>query len=202
MTTQALVEEKRFPRFVTGSKAPIWWAMLVLIAIESTVFATLLTSYLYLRFTAPAWPPPPIPLPDLLLPTLNTLILLGSGVAVYIASNAIRRGDARRLKIWLGIGVAMEVVFLSVKIVDMAARQEYDWTSHAYGSIVYLVDGFHTLHVVVAILMGAVAEVHALRGYFTAERRLGIQAVNLYWQFVAIVWIPVYVVLYLVPRWF
>ena len=40
----------------------------------------------------------------------------------------------------------------------------------------------------------------ALRGHFTTERRLGVQINGLYWQFVVIVWIPLYLLLYWVPR--
>jgi cytochrome c oxidase subunit 3 len=49
--------------------------------------------------------------------------------------------------------------------------------------------------------MAIVVQILAFRGEFDAEHRLGIQAVKIYWQFVALIWLPVFVVLFLVPRW-
>lgn len=184
-----------------GSQSPIWWAMLVLIAIETTVFATLISSYFYLRFTTDAWPPEGVPVPDLLLPIVNTVVLFLSSLAVLWGSSGIQKGNVRRLKWGVGIGVVMEVAFFGVKVL-MSILAQFTWTDHAYGSIYWTISRLHSLHVLVAILMASVVWVLAARGYFTEERRLGVQAVNVYWQFVAVIWIPVFFVLYLVPRWF
>lgn len=189
------------PARLTSHRAPIWWAMVLLVVIETTVFASLLTSYMYLRMSAPGWPPPGIPLPGLLLPGINTLVLLTSSAAVYWAGRGLQRGDLRQLKIGLGAGVLLEVVFFSVKVVE-AQGFGYGWSTTAYASIFWSISGLHTIHVVIAILMTGAAEILALRGYYTQERRLGVQVVSIYWQFVAVIWIPVAFVLYLVPRWF
>lgn len=200
MSQARVVRKGSLPTLLTGAGAPIWWAMIVLVAIETTVFATLISSYLYLRFAAPAWPPEGIPEPGLLLPIINTGVLLASSVAVFWGANGIKKGDLRRLKIGIGIGIVMEVVFFAIKLV-LSSGLGYGFTTHAYGSIFSVIDRFHTMHVLVAILMASVAEVLAFRGYFSQQRRLGIEAVNIYWQFVAIIWIPVFIVLFLVPRY-
>lgn len=200
MSVARAIRKESLPSVLSGTGAPVWWAMIVLVVIETTVFATLISSYLYLRFRAQSWPPEGIPQPDLLLPILNTGVLLASSVAVFWGSNGVKKGDLRRLKLGIGVGIVLEVVFFALKLV-LSSGLEYGFTTHAYGSIFSAIDRFHTVHVFVAILMASVAEVLALRGYFAPQRRLGIQAVNIYWQFVAIVWIPVFVVLFLVPRY-
>lgn len=200
MSTSHLIRKEELPELLTGAKAPIWWAMVVLVTIETTVFATLISSYFYLRFTTPEWPPVGIPEPDLFLPIVNTVVLFASSVAVYIGSSGIKKGKIKRLKWGVGIGILLEIVFFAIKIV-LSLQTPYGWTDHAYGSIFFTISRLHTLHVLAAILMASVAWVLAMRGYFTEERRLGIQAINIYWQFVAVIWIPVFVVLFLVPRW-
>lgn len=201
MSAPRIVRMEALPVRVTGAKAPMWWAMVLLVTIESTVFATLFSSYFYLRFAVPEWPPADLPEPKLMLPIVNTGVLFASSVAVLIASSGIRKGKLGRLKWGMGIGVLLEIVFFVIKVI-LSQTIGYDGTDHAYGSIFFTISRLHTFHVLVAVLMAGSAWVLAMRGYYTQERRLGIQVINLYWQFVAIVWIPVFVVLFLVPRWF
>lgn len=196
-----LVPMQELPTTLNGSRAPLWWAMLVVVAIETTVFSTLISSYFYLRFRAPEWPPAGVDAPDLFLPILNTVVLFASSVAVLIGSTGIQKGNQRRLIWGVAIGAVLEIVFFGVKVL-MAIQSPFAWTDHAYGSIYWTISRLHSGHVLVAIFMALVVWVLAARGYFTQERRLGVQVVNIYWQFVAIIWIPVFVVLFLVPRWF
>jgi cytochrome c oxidase subunit III len=91
-------------------------------------------------------------------------------------------------------------VFFVIKLV-VSGGVPLRWDDHAYASMFWMIDRLHTAHVLAAILMGIVAVVLAFRGYFTRERRLGMEVVNIYFQFVALVWLPVLVVLFLVPRW-
>lgn len=196
-----IIRKEALPVLLTSTRAPLWWAMLLLIVIETTVFACLFAAYFFLRFTSPQWPPGNIPDPDLLLPIINTGVLFASSMAVLWATSGIQQGDQRRLKIWMGVGIILEVVFFALKIV-LSGGIPFGMSDHVYGSIFWSINRLHTGHVLVAILMASVVEVLAFRGHFTERRRLGIQAVNIYWQFVAVIWIPVFVVLFLVPRWF
>lgn len=200
MSAARVIRKEELPELLTGTKAPLWWAMIVLVVIETTVFATLISSYFYLRFTTAEWPPADIPEPDLMLPIINTGVLFASSVAVYIASSGIKKGKVERLKWGVGIGILLEIVFFVIKII-LSSQIPYGWTDHAYGSIFFTISRLHTGHVLVAILMASVGWALAMRGYFDEERRLGIQVINIYWQFVAVIWIPVFAVLFLVPRW-
>lgn len=188
------------PARVYGGRAPIWWGVLLLVTIEAIVFLTLFASYVYLRLGAEAWPPPSIDLPDLTLPLVNTGVLAASSAAVLWAGRGLKAGNLRQLKIWLGIGIVLEIVFLVIKIIMSRGFGE-GWQTYAYSSIFWSISGLHTFHVFVAILMASAAMILALRGYYTPERRLGIQAVSIYWQFVAIIWVPLLVILYFLPRW-
>lgn len=201
MSAPHSVPSDGLPTALSGSKAPVWWGMLVLVAIETTVFATLISSYFFLRFNSPDWPPGEIQEPDLMLPIVNTIVLATSTIFIYFAGRGLKQGRIRRLKWLLGIGLLLEVVFFIIKLF-MSTGGQFDWSTHAYGSIFFTINWLHTGHVAVAIVMGTVAEILAFRGYFTAERQLGIQVVNIYFQFVALIWIPVFVVLFLAPRWY
>jgi cytochrome c oxidase subunit III len=197
----SVIRLHELPDRLSGGRAPTWWGMLLLITIEAMVFGSLFAGYVYLRLGAAEWPPPGFELPGLTLPLINTFVLGASSVAIVIATRALKRGDQRQLKLWLGAGLVLEIVFLAIKVIESRDFGQ-DWSTHAYGSIYWSINGLHTLHVIVAILMASAALVLALRGYYTPQRRLGMQVVAIYWQFVAVVWLPVFIVLYFLPRWF
>ncbi|MBW3553616.1 MAG: cytochrome c oxidase subunit 3 [Gemmatimonadetes bacterium] len=200
MSPARVIPAADLPAEVAGPGSPVWWGMILLVAIETTVFATLISSFFYLQLMAPEWPPADVRPPDLLLPLVNTGVLLTSTASIYWATRGIKKGDQRRLKIGLGIGVVLETVFFVIKLM-VSGGIRHGFTDHAYASIFWTISRLHTGHVLAAILMGSVAEILALRGYFTEQRRVGVDAVNIYFQFVAFIWLPVLLVLYLLPHW-
>jgi cytochrome c oxidase subunit III len=196
----AVIDVSHLPNLVSGSRGTLWWSFVLLLTIESAVFGTLISSYFYLRMGAPEWPPAGISPPDLLLPTINTVVLLLSSVPMYLADKGITQGKVHRL-IWGASGaILLATVFLVLKVVEYADVY-YRWDDHAYGSIVWLIIGFHSAHVASVVLKTIIILILAVRGYFNAERHLGVQVNGLYWHFVVLVWIPLYIVLYWTPRW-
>jgi cytochrome c oxidase subunit III len=194
------IDVRSLPNLVSGSRAPIWWGIVMLLAIEATVFGTLIASYFYLRMGEAQWPPPGIDPPKLGLATINTLVLLASSVPMYYADRAVTEGNLRRLRWGLALAVLLATIFLALKVVEYS-DVEYTWDTGAYGSIVWLIIGFHSAHVVSLILKTLVMLVLAWLGYFNEKRTLGVQVNGLYWHFVVAVWVPLYVVLYWAPRW-
>lgn len=193
------INVRHLPNLVSGSRAPVWWGVVMLVAIEATVFSTLIASYFYLRMGEPQWPPAGIKEPDLLLPTINTAVLLASSVPMYIADRAVTQGRLSRLWLGLMMAIVLALVFLVLKVVEYS-EVPYAWDDHAYGSIVWLIIGFHSTHVITLVLKTIVMLVLAFRGYFNEKRTLGVQVNGLYWHFVVVVWLPLYVVLYWAPR--
>jgi cytochrome c oxidase subunit III len=200
MSPTSALDVSRLPVFASGDRAPLWWGMFLLVVIETMVFATFISSYYYLRFHAPHWPPAGESLPQIVLPTINTLVLLASSVAVFYADSGIsRHGDVKRLKIGMAIAVLLSLVFLSLKILEYS-DVGYFWDTHAYGTIVWTVVVFHSAHVASVTLKGSVVLVLAFRGHFTRYRHLGVQINGIYWHFVVLIWIPLYITIYITPR--
>lgn len=197
--SDAAIDVSGLSRHNNGASAPLWWGILGLVLVEGAVFATLISSYLYLRLVALEWPPAGVEPPKLLLPTINTLILLVSSGFVHMADRGIRRGDQRRLKIGLGVAIPLALAFLVIKVVEYSSVP-YRWDSHVYGSIVWTLTGFHTMHVLALLIKTFVVEYLALRGYFNQDRNLGVEVNGIYWHFVVVAWLPIYFVLYFVPR--
>ena len=62
------------PSYRFSHQSPMWWGTLGMIAIEATVFALAIATYLFLRVHSSTWPMSALP-PDLLWGTLNTAIM-------------------------------------------------------------------------------------------------------------------------------
>lgn len=182
-----------------GSQPPFWWGMILLIIIEAVVFASLISSYFYLRAGAEVWPLDYIDPPDLLLPIIGTVVLLLSSIPIYYADRGIQKGDQRRQKIGLAIGFVLGLIFLVIKVIEYSGKT-YDWSTNAYGSIVWVIIGYHAVHVLALLIKTAVVGVLAFRDYFDEERNAAMQVNGLYWHFVVIVWIPLFLTLYIAPH--
>lgn len=198
MKARVMVDATDLDRFAPHTH-PLWWGILGAVAIEPAVVATLLTSYFYLAAQSDARPPPGVAPPDLFWPTVVLLLLPLSSFTMWWAGKGSDRGDKRQLAIGVTASVALATLALvarSFQIAEFGAS----WNDHAYGSILWVITGFHYTHVVSAVCGTAAVTVLAWRGYFTPERQLGVVVDTVYWYFVAGVFLPIYLVLYIAPR--
>ena len=183
----------------TGSGSTGWWAIVLLVMIEATVFAGLIASYFYLFSNATVWPPDGIKPPDILVPTIYSAILLGSVIPAYLGDRALADGNIEGYKRWHVVGTAMLIVFLGIKYYEYS-HLDYLWDDTVYGSIVWIIAGFHSAHVLVVLLKTITTQALAWKGFFNQERRSAVQGTTLYWLFVVLAWIPLYATVYLFPN--
>jgi cytochrome c oxidase subunit III len=193
-----VLDIRKLPAHPEGVDAPEWWGIVSLVIIEAVVFTGAMASYFHLKVVNDAWPPPIIDKPELLLPTLNSLILLLSTIPVWLGVRHMHRGSDRTAKIGLPIAMVMLAVFLALKIYEYVGN---DWgvSTHAYGSAVMLMTGLHMAHVGAVILKSAVIlqYLHARR--IDPRRAVPLQANAVYYYFVAGIWVPLYATIYLAP---
>jgi len=193
------------PRVAGGEAPPSvrptgWWGMVILIATESTLFAILISTYFYLRFTSDgAWPPRPLADPKLVNPLVVTLVLVASSVPASLSARAVRDGRSARARLALVATVVLGIVFLILQwlLVD-SSLETFRPGDHAYGSIFYTLIGLHAAHVAFGVLLGAFAVLRTVRLDRTAV--LTVRVTALYVHFVNVVAVLVFLVLYLSPR--
>jgi heme/copper-type cytochrome/quinol oxidase subunit 3 len=182
-----------------GARATGWWGMALFILAELTLFGTALASYLFLRFRAPTWPPPGLELPDLMLGGVATVLLVGSSIPMLIAERAIERGSVVRMRIGMVISIVLALGFLSIQGYEYASAS-FSWRTDAYGSLFFTILSLHALHVIGAILIVTWLEVRSFAGHFNRDHHAAVQTGALYWHFVDVVWLAIFAVLYLTPR--
>lgn len=133
------------------------------------------------------------------IPTLNTALLLSSGVTITIAHHALRANQRARAAFWLFLTICLGVTFLGFQGFEyFHAYHELNMklTSGIYGSTFFLLTGFHGFHVMMGTLMLSVMLIRILKGHFTPEHHFGFEGAAWYWHFVDVVWLGLYVVVY------
>lgn len=133
------------------------------------------------------------------LPTINTALLLASGVTLTIAHHALIAGRRARTIGFMWATVILGVVFLGVQAVEyIHAYRDLNLklSSGVFGSTFFMLTGFHGFHVFVGMLMLLVITLRLHKGHFTPERHFGFEGAAWYWHFVDVVWLGLYVVVY------
>jgi heme/copper-type cytochrome/quinol oxidase subunit 3 len=182
-----------------GHRSVLWWATASMMLIEGTVFALVIVSYLYLKGRAPHWPPTG-PSPRLLWGTINTIVLVASCVPNALTKKAAERFDLAAVKLWLAVCLVFGLAFNIIRFLEFGALN-VRWDQNAYGSVVWVLLGFHTVHVITDFLDSLVLGAIVFSNTDITERRFVDVSENaLYWYFVVLTWIPIYAVVYFGSR--
>jgi heme/copper-type cytochrome/quinol oxidase subunit 3 len=182
-----------------GSRSLTFWATLGIILIEGTVFGLAIAAYFYLAARFPAWPPDGAAPPDLWWGTVNTLVLLTSLIPNELARRAAEHVDMTRVRIWMVVCLVWAVVFNVVRVFEFA-HLNVMWDRDSYGSIVWVLLGLHTTHIVTDFLDSAVLAALMFIGPVEEHRFVDVEDNAGYWYFVVLAWLPIYGVIYWAPR--
>ncbi len=162
--------------------------------------------YLWPDFTG-VWPhfgpagivEPYAPIGPFWLPTINTALLLTSGVTLTIAHYALIANKRSKAIFWLALTVILGATFLGCQVfeyVHAVNDMNLKINSGIFGSTFYMLTGFHGFHVMVGGLMLAVVLRRLIRGDFTSKHHFAFEGAAWYWHFVDVVWLGLYLVVY------
>ncbi len=181
-----------------GSRNTGLWGAWALVLTEGSLFAYLLVTYAYLALTSgQAWPPEGPP--KLVIPAVNTLVLLASSGCVVMSERWLRRRRRALSLAALTLTVLLGVVFIAVQMHEWAGKG-YGPAAHLYGSLYFIITGFHMAHVAVGALMLACVAGWTVMGRVTPDGPAPLVVAGLYWHFVDAVWLVIFSILYLLPH--
>jgi cytochrome c oxidase subunit III len=197
--TRNVLDLRQLPDQATGPDAPEWWGIMGLVLIEGVVFIAATGSYFHLKTVNEDWPPAIIGAPDLLLPTLATLVLLLGVVPMWLAARGMGNGSVREAKLALPAAMALTLVYLGITLYDRAG-QDWGVTTHAYGSMAIFMSSLHVAHGLAVVLMSAVVlqYIHVRR--IEPHRPMGLHVAAIYYYFVAGTSVLAWATLYLSPH--
>ncbi len=186
----------------TGGRTLEWWGMIFFIASEALIFANLIAAYLYLEIRNGKFVLPSGEHLDWIYPLVNTVILISSSWPAHMAGRNIARNNKTGLKIGLAITILLGAIFLGGQIYEYTNLFSQGFTpqyKQVFGSAFFMLTGFHGLHVTIGLLFLFICLLRALKGDFSARKHFAVEAAEMYWHFVDIVWILVFSIVYLLP---
>ncbi len=181
----------------TGRLGVGWWGAVTLVVSEAALFAYLLFAYFYTGATAPhGWLLEPAPSLRLALP--NTVMLLISSVAVWLAERGLIKGRRGQALLGLGAALLLGAAFMVIQCAEWRSKP-FRLGDSSDASLYFVTTGLHLAHVAVGVLvLAALLWWTALR-YFSARRRIAVAAGALYWHFVNGVSVCVFLTYYVTP---
>ncbi|HEX7070907.1 MAG TPA: cytochrome c oxidase subunit 3 [Rhodothermales bacterium] len=205
MSQRAVIDVTHLQEGALDHRSPIWWANTLLLLIETTMFVLLMAAYLYVHDNFPEWPPLKSGLPeserypDVLVPTLSLIILLVGIIPMYYADRAAMRMDQPAARRAGAVGVLLGLIGIAVRFFEFDSLH-FDWNDNAYASLAWTLLGMHLLHQIVIT-----AEDSFMLGWVTFEKMdhshaRDVRVTAIYWYWVALIYVPIYLLLYWSPR--
>jgi cytochrome c oxidase subunit III len=133
------------------------------------------------------------------LPTINTGLLLTSGVTLTIAHHALIANQRGKAIAFMWMTVLLGAVFLGCQGFEYYEAYHHlnlKLTSGVYGSTFFMLTGFHGFHVFVGALMLLFITLRLQKGHFTPDKHFGFEGAAWYWHFVDVVWLGLYIIVY------
>jgi len=194
-----VLDVSRLPTSAFGARTPLWWAVWGLVVIESTMFAILVASYVYLWLDAESWPPTGTPLPGLTAATVNVGMLVLSLAPMVWVHRAAHRHARLPVLAGLSASVVLGLGVIALRVLEFRALG-CRWDSHAYGSMTWSILAMHFGHLVASVVETLLLALLFVNGPVEAKHYGDAEVNALYWYFVVGAWLPLYALVFLGPR--
>jgi cytochrome c oxidase subunit I+III len=175
----------RLPAYMTGHRSHAWWAVVVLLLVEGSIYASLVFSYYYLwTVTSSAWPPAPFSLPDGASTAVAGLGYALAAGAMLGSSRALTR--SRHAVASAGLVAGMIVLALAFWFDVRAVRfVDGDAAAHAYGAAVHALLAWQGLHIALVAIVTVYVLARFRVGLVGARHRVTFDTLLLLWLYTA-----------------
>jgi heme/copper-type cytochrome/quinol oxidase subunit 3 len=184
------------PSHAFGHRDPLWWAVILLVAIESTMLVLLTVSYFYIRSRTDPFPPVVVPRRIAWIATAELGVWLVSIVPTYRSGRAAIAGSVPGMRRWLLLATGLGVIACALRWYEIHCLP-MRWDSHAYGSVVWALLGLQWVHGLTGIGENALYIAVLWIGPVENKHRADIEVSTPLWYFVvagaALAWAAVFV---------
>jgi len=212
MTDEELIGRKtidasKLPSTLFDYNEPIWWGNALLLMIETTMFGILVAVYFSVWMNLSPFPPPLVdrfpviynPVPDLTVPTINLIVLLVSLIPGILLDLSARKKDEAKVKIFLIITLLFNIAAIVLRFYEFDSLY-FKWDDNAYGSITWMILGTHLLHLFVMCAEDVFLLSWTIAEGLDEKHALDITVTAVYWYWIVGIWVFLYGLVYLAPR--
>jgi cytochrome c oxidase subunit 3 len=197
------------------------FGMWLFLATEILIFGAVIMCYTVYRLSYPRDFEAASAKLNILIGSINTIVLLSSSLTMALSVHAARVGRQQMLLTCLGLTILLGGTFLGLKVVEYyedykeklvpgLAFEPGEWTKVEGGEgpvhpqyvklmlvFYYIMTGLHAAHMIIGMGLLVWLVMRARAGMLTPVRYMAVEVVGLYWHFVDIVWIFLLPLLYL-----
>ncbi len=155
------------------------------------------TSY-YIVFSASKGKGHGLVLPDLFI--YSTIVLLASSACLFFAARASKSGQTgtQRGLLWITLVLGVTFGYLQLSAWStMVGTGAFFSNNNAAISMIYVVSGFHLLHIFAGVCFLLNAIVGTYQNISPERRKFRMEIASIFWHFIDILWIYLYVFLLL-----
>ncbi len=147
---------------------------------------------------------------DVMLGTVNTVLLLISSATVAMSITAIQKGNKKLSMQLLGVTLLIAVIFLVNKYFEWGAKFEYGFYPGSetmqelgFGTILFFglyffMTGIHALHILIGIGLFIYVMVQMKNDKIHQTDYIWLENTGLYWHLVDLIWIFLFPLFYLI----
>nr|AVT44058.1 cytochrome c oxidase subunit III [Podagrion sp. JY-2018] len=175
--------------------------MILFIISEVFFFISIFWCYFHM-FLSPSieignnWPPKNIiPFNPYLIPLLNTIILVSSGVTVTWCHYSILKSLKFQSIMSLMMTILLGLIFTFFQAMEYS-EASFTIADSVYGSIFFMSTGFHGFHVFVGTVFLIINLIRIIMDNYSSIHHFGFEAAAWYWHFVDVVWLFLYLLVY------
>ena len=147
---------------------------------------------------------------DVVVGTINTVILLVSSMTIAMATTAIQKKDKRTTLILIGITLLLALLFLVNKYFEWGAKIDHGiWPGSPlleelgrgdtlFFGLYFFMTGLHALHIIIGMVLLTVVFVRVRKDKITFDNFQLLENGGLYWHLVDLIWIFLFPLFYLI----
>nr|AIW06390.1 cytochrome c oxidase subunit III [Ichneumonidae sp. MT-2014] len=142
------------------------------------------------------WPPLMIKMFNpLMTPLLNTIVLLSSGLTITWTHYSLIEGNKNNTLKGIFSTIIFSIYFTSLQFQEYS-EAPFSLADSSYGSIFFLLTGFHGIHVIIGTLFIIISMYRIYYNHYSTFHHFGFEASAWYWHFVDVIWLFVYLIIY------
>jgi cytochrome c oxidase subunit III len=178
---------------------PAKFGLGLFITSEIMFFGGLISALVSFRFGPMAWPPPGQPRLPLEITTVNTFLLLLSGLSFYLALKPLKELNHQKFLFFLTTTAVLGTLFLAVQGVEWTRLLHFGLSikGSIYGGFFYCLVGTHALHVLGGLVALLWVLSQAWKGAYGPHKTLGVELCRMYWFLVVLLWPVIFLLVYL-----
>lgn len=171
--------------------------MVIFLGSWAVMFAGLFFAFAMHRVNAVHWPPPSLASVPLGLPVASTVLIVLSSLTFSRYSKFVAAGEQSQPRRWLLRTIALGITFFGVQSVlwyGAIASGLAPKSGHFAGHL-YLMTGFHALHVLVGL--GLLSRLLFITDAGPSPRlRTSARLTGMFWHFVGVAWVLIFLLLF------